>query len=225
MFVRFRNTKTRLQLSLVASRRADGRVCHEHVASFGSIAFPFTAFDRLEFWQQLHARLARLNNRIDAETFGMVLTKVHDRVPMVTQDEQRDLKLKTAEEDARFAQSLHDMHEDTVVGNKGLASKAQASIAAGEAEIAILAKEAETAKERAEKLRSGEDAPGKISRPMTQKEFMAAVGWNAADLRNAKVTQELYRLGAMEEAIQAYVGDKKHERSFFRKVLRKHQRD
>ena len=37
MFVRFRQTAYRLQVSLVETRRAEGKVKHEHVASLGSI--------------------------------------------------------------------------------------------------------------------------------------------------------------------------------------------
>jgi len=37
MYVRFRQTKRRLQVSLVESRRTDGRVDQEHVASLGSV--------------------------------------------------------------------------------------------------------------------------------------------------------------------------------------------
>jgi hypothetical protein len=31
MFIRFRETSTRLQVSLIETRRVNGRVCHEHV--------------------------------------------------------------------------------------------------------------------------------------------------------------------------------------------------
>jgi hypothetical protein len=40
MFTRFRQAGHRLQVSLVETRRADGRVRHEHVASLGSIRDP-----------------------------------------------------------------------------------------------------------------------------------------------------------------------------------------
>ena len=120
--------------------------------------------------------------------------------------------------------ALHDMHEETVDGHKGIAARSQATIADGEALMGKLAQDAARANEIAEKLRRGEDAPGKISRPMTGKEFLSAIGWTAADLRHAKVVQELHRLGATEEAIQAAIDDK-HQRATYRKVLRRHQRD
>ena len=220
MFVRYRRNKSKLQLSVVESHRlADGKIVQEHVASLGSIADPATPIDRLEFWQALHGRLGRLNNRIDGETAGKIMTAVHARVPMVTQDEQRALKLATAEEDARFARSLHDMHDDSVTGQRRLASNAQKAIANGEAEMAVLAKDAATANERAEKLRLGEDAPVKISRPLTQKEFMKQIGWTPADVREAKVLQELHLLGATEKFIAAKL-DKKVDRAIARRILR-----
>jgi hypothetical protein len=199
MFVRFRSTKTRLQLSLIQTMRVDGRVRHEHVGSLGSIRVPATAYDRLEFWQKLHQRLQRLDNRVD--DIGRIMTAVHERVPMVTLDEQRELKISTAEEEARRTQSLHDMHEETVSGQKQLVQKAQSAIADGEAQMAVLAAEAAAAKQRAERLRQGEDVMAAIRRAMTQKELMAAIGWTKADLRAARVGIELERLGILREAI------------------------
>src|SRR4051812_27173608 len=40
MFVRFRERQERLQVSVVQARRVDGKVRHEHVASFGSVPMP-----------------------------------------------------------------------------------------------------------------------------------------------------------------------------------------
>jgi hypothetical protein len=89
MFVRFRETPYGLAMSLVETRRENGRVRHEHVASLGSVETPLTVAERVAFWSRLHERLARLSNRIDDETQGKVLGAVHARVPMPTADEQR----------------------------------------------------------------------------------------------------------------------------------------
>jgi hypothetical protein len=64
MFVRYRQTETRLQVSLVETRRVSGRVRHEHVASFGSVEVPPSVEDRIAFWQRLHERVAKLANRM-----------------------------------------------------------------------------------------------------------------------------------------------------------------
>jgi hypothetical protein len=75
-------------MSLVENRRENGRICHEHVASLGSIETPPSVAARIEFWRGLHERLAQLSNRLDAETRGKVMVAVHARVPIVTPEEQ-----------------------------------------------------------------------------------------------------------------------------------------
>jgi hypothetical protein len=92
MFVRFRGTRRRLQVSLVETRRIDGKVCHEHIASFGSVPKSASVDDRIAFWQRLHERLAKLTNRVDAAMQGKILGAIHARIPMVIVDEQRDVQ-------------------------------------------------------------------------------------------------------------------------------------
>jgi len=84
MFVHFRETPYGLAMSLVETRRENGKVRHEHVASLGSIETPPSVAARIEFWRELDERLAQLSNRLDAETRGKVTGAVHARVPMVT---------------------------------------------------------------------------------------------------------------------------------------------
>src|SRR5262249_10052050 len=88
MFVHFRETPYGLAMSLVENRRENGRICHEHVASLGSIEMPPSVAARIEFWRGLHERLAQLSNRLDAETRGKVMGAGHARVPMATPEEQ-----------------------------------------------------------------------------------------------------------------------------------------
>jgi hypothetical protein len=49
MHVRFRQTKTRLQASLIQTRREGGRVRNEHVASLGTVDAPASVAGRLAF--------------------------------------------------------------------------------------------------------------------------------------------------------------------------------
>jgi integrase len=151
MFVRFRQAGHRLQASLIETRRVDGKVRHEHIASLGSIILPPSVVDRITFWNRLHERLAKLSNRIDAETHGKVLGAVHARVPMVTADEQVALQLENAKADARFWDTLADMHGATVQDHKGLAAPAERTAAEGEVERAKAAEHAARAKERVER--------------------------------------------------------------------------
>ena len=96
MLVHFRETPYGLAMSLVQTRRENGKVRHEHLASLGSIETPPSVAARIEFWRELHERLAQLSNRLDAETRGKVMGAVHARVPMVTPDEQRALQPENA---------------------------------------------------------------------------------------------------------------------------------
>jgi hypothetical protein len=66
MFVRFRQTARRLQVSLTATRWDGGRVRHEHLAGLGSVPLSPSATDRIAFWTKLHQRLGALSNRVDA---------------------------------------------------------------------------------------------------------------------------------------------------------------
>jgi len=96
MLVHFRETPYGLAMSLVETRRENGKVRHEHVASLGSIETPLSVAARIEFWRGLQERLAQLSNRLDAETRGKIMGAVHARVPMVMPDEQRALRLENA---------------------------------------------------------------------------------------------------------------------------------
>jgi hypothetical protein len=73
MLVHFRETPYGLAMSLVQSRRENGKVRHEHLASLGSIETPPSVAARIEFWRRLHERLDELSNRLDAETRGKVM--------------------------------------------------------------------------------------------------------------------------------------------------------
>ena len=97
MFVRFRQTVRRLQASLIATRRRDGRVLHEHIASLGSLPRSPSPSDRLAFWTKLHQRLNALSNRVDEQQRGAILTAIQARIPMPTLDEQQAMQLGRAQ--------------------------------------------------------------------------------------------------------------------------------
>jgi uncharacterized protein (DUF885 family) len=164
MFVRFRQARHRLQVSLIETRRVDGKVRHEHIASLGSIILPPSVADRITFWGRLHERLAKLSNRIAAADHGKVLGAVHARVPMVTADEQVALQLENAKADADFWNRLADMHAGTAADHKGLAAWAERASAEGEIERAKAAEHAARAKERVERIERGENVEGGLGR-------------------------------------------------------------
>jgi hypothetical protein len=160
MFVRFRGSPNRLQISVVETRRLDGRVRHEHIASLGSIEMPLSVAGRIVFWQRVNERLGRLSNRIDPAMQGKVRGDIHARIPMVTLDEQRALQLENAEADEWFWSVMRDMNQSKVADHRALVAKAQGAIATGEADAAKAADSLARAKDRAERIRKGEDVHG-----------------------------------------------------------------
>lgn len=83
MFVRFRKTKSRLQVSVLRSYRDeadDERVRSEHLTMLGTIDLAQT--ERVPFWQRVHERLAKLGDRIDAETRAKLLGEIGARIPI-----------------------------------------------------------------------------------------------------------------------------------------------
>jgi hypothetical protein len=155
MFVRFRKSSRRLDASLVETRRVGGKVRQEHVASLGSIAVPATVADRVAFWPRLHARLAALSNRIDAEAQAKIFGSVHTRIPMPTIDEQRALQLQNAKTDADRWNGIESLHAATAADHKGLIAFAERAIEKHEAEAANATAIANAAKDRIARLERG----------------------------------------------------------------------
>jgi hypothetical protein len=206
MFVRFRQTAHRLQVSLVETRRSDGRVRHEHIASLGSVEMPPSVEARIAFWQRLHERLAKLANRVDAETQGKLLGDIHARIPLVTLDEQRALQLRNAEADEQFWTNIHDMHAGTVEGHKGLATTAERKVAEGEAEMAKAASHRDAAKERRERLQRGEDVPGGLGKPLTREDaerIMREAGMTTSDIQHCVQVHDVSEAIGFETLMKA----------------------
>jgi hypothetical protein len=165
MFVRFRERQERLQVSVVQARRVDGKVRHEHVASFGSVPVPASIEDRLAFWKHLHERLSKLSNRIEPGAQGKLL--------------------RNAEADERFWTSLRDMNVASVEDHKALAATVARVIADMQSAADDAAAKSAAAKERAERIKRGEDVQGGLGKPQTrediEKELIARYGWTRAD--------------------------------------------
>jgi hypothetical protein len=174
MFVRFRQTKTRLQASLIQTRRVDGRVRHEHVAMLGTVEAPPSVAGRLAFWQGLHERMARLGNRVDAAAQAKLLGDIHARVPMVTPEEQRALQLANAEADAQAWGTIADLHAGTVEGQEGVIASAERAKGAAAAEHAKAATHAAAAKDRVARIERGEDVAGGLGKPLTMADVLKA---------------------------------------------------
>jgi hypothetical protein len=187
MYVRFRQRNSRLLLSLVQTRRVDGKATKEHVATLPSVRVDPTVDERIRFWQRIHERLANLSNRVGAEDQRKALEPIHRRVPMVTLDEQRDLQLRNAEADERFWSSIRDMNKAAAADFKGLVATTQRAAASMESAAKDADAKIAAAKERKERIGRGESVEGGLGKPL---DFAAAVrflgdqGFTARDIRD-----------------------------------------
>jgi hypothetical protein len=106
MFVRFRKTPRRLQISIIETRRTAGKVASAHVASLGTIGLPMTVRGRQAFWAYLWDRLHALSNRIGPDDQARIRNAVHGRIPMVMPEEANaDMAAYWAEYSAVFAEN------------------------------------------------------------------------------------------------------------------------
>jgi hypothetical protein len=142
----------------------------EHVGALGSVDAAVSVRSRLAFWAKLRQRLAALGNRLAADEHPTVYAALHSRIPMVTIEEQQALKLETAEADAQFWTSLQSLHEGAEHEHQGLVATAERAIAAAKTGRTEAAAKAAEAKDRAERLKRGEDTPGGLGKPLTREE-------------------------------------------------------
>jgi hypothetical protein len=191
MFVRFRETSRSLQCTLIETRRVDGKVRHEHIASLGSIEVPPSIADRVAFWAELHQRLGRMSNRFSHETHGKLIGQVHARIPMPMPDEQRQLQKENAEADERFWSGIHQMNAATTEKRKGLLVSTQYAIADSEAAAKDAGAQAERARERLNKIEKGEDVQGGLGRPMTREDLDRMSGMSDEQIQHCMNLAEL----------------------------------
>jgi hypothetical protein len=192
MFIRFREKGDRLQLSLIETRRISGKVQHEHIASLGAVPTPPSVADRIAFWQHLHERLAKLTSRVDPATQAKLLGAIHERVPMVTADEQTATQRANAEADARFWDSIARMNADTGEDHKALIATAERTAARNEAKRANAAEHAAKARERIARIERGENVEGGLGKPMTPEDWVRIL--RAAGMTASDITPELAKL-------------------------------
>jgi hypothetical protein len=191
MFVRFRQSRSRLQVSLLETRRIDGHVRNEHVASFGSVDTPQTVETRIVFWQRLHERLAKLANRVDAGTQAKLLTDIHARIPMVTPDQQRGLQLRNAESDEQLWTSMRSISEDNLAGLTYLANETERRVAEIKPLIENAEAKATTARDRIARIKQGEAVGGGLGKPRTREEMIALMGLSKKEVRHCLALAEL----------------------------------
>jgi DNA-binding transcriptional MerR regulator len=227
MFVKFRRTPMRLAASLVESRRVDGAVRPEHIASLGSIALdPMTVAGRVAYWHELHKRLDKLGNRVGDEKLK-ILDAIHAQVPMVTLDEIRVLQRKNFESDERVWSHMRDMQQERAAALKARAEALMRDAAEAEAHARVAGEKAGEAKEKLDKLDKGEAVKGGLGEPMTLEQWeqvLRAEGATIADIRHrinmATLTEDEFEK-FLEESIEE--NSRLHERrdhARVRKMLR-----
>lgn len=178
-------------MSLIETRRMSGKVKHVHIAGLGSVGQPPEIIERIEFWQRLHERLAKLSNRIDAATQAKILGDIHARIPMVTPDEQRALQLENAATDKDQWSAIHGLFAGLAKDQGGLAAKAKKASEESEAQAVDAAAKAAVAQENIERLQKGEDVPGGLSKQRPIEEMLRAAGWTDADFAHMRIIGEI----------------------------------
>jgi hypothetical protein len=220
MFVRFRQSRGRLALSLVTTERAKGRVRAEHIASLGSVSLPLTVADRIQFWHRLHERLARLGNRVDPEAQAKLLTSIYERVPMPTIAELHAEQLKNAEDDEQFWLTVCDTQKEMAEGYEQTAAAAGANAVAARAAMTEAAERAAAIHGRIEQLKRGETVAG-FTKPLSYEEALRIMGWTASDVRHADRLAEIERMGATGEFIASTGMSRRREQAASRTFLRR----
>jgi hypothetical protein len=189
MFVRFRQMKTTLQVTLLVGRRVNGRVRHQQVAALGSVKLPLDLDRREGFWRRLHERLGRLRNRLDAAAQAKIMREMHARVPTVTADERREHEVALAEGERRLWDCMRDLLAERAAGLEDMTSKATASSAEARKSAEDAEARSAAAAERLERWCRGEDAPR--GKAVDFEQILRDAGWTAADLRHARVLAAL----------------------------------
>ena len=228
MFVRFRQTAARLQVSLAETRRDGTRVRQDHVATLGSIVTPPSPTDRIAFWTKLHQRLAGLSNRIDGKAHGEILAAVHARIPMPVQDEHSAQQVEHARHDARQWHMLADFQASTAAEKRQFAALLTRDAEELEAGAATATEHAKAADDRLARAERGEAVAG-IPKPMTHAEFMRMVSPMGITERDMELWVRLSKELPDEATFQAFVrevvrldrlGDHARQRAALRKVGR-----
>lgn len=93
MFVRFRISKERYQVSLVASWRDKNGTHQEHLSGLGGLPVRSTKLDRGRFWAGVKRRMAGLGERIHAQDLAKIIAAIERRVPCPTAAEDDLLEL------------------------------------------------------------------------------------------------------------------------------------
>src|SRR5262249_7157412 len=183
MFVRFRQTKTTLQVTLLAGRRVSRRVRQEQVAALGAIKLTMTVSGREACWRELHAMLARLGNRLSADVPAKILASVQARIPTVTAEERCAHEIALAEREREVWDGMRDLLAERAAGQAELAGEVSAASMAARASAEGAFLRSSAAHDRIERLRRGEQVSP--SEELDVEGILRPAGWTRADMDHA----------------------------------------
>jgi hypothetical protein len=200
MLVRFRRRHRRLLVSLLESHRVTGKAhpCSAHIASLGSIREPMDVAGRVAFWQALHERLSRLANRVGPEQQAVIMGKVHERIPMVTPEEQRRLQLGNAQGDERFWGLMQELNTSEAEAHEMVAAKFTAAAKALRANAASSSERLTTARTRLAKLDAREVVAGGLGRQPSIDKLFRAAGMSPSEIQHCRDVAALAEVGLFD---------------------------
>jgi hypothetical protein len=207
MFVRFQQQGRRLQPSLMQTRRVDGKVRSEHIASLGSVDADVSVRARIAFWAKLPERLARLANRVGPDEHGKIYGALHARIPMVTVEEQRAVQQENAKDDERFWETLRDSGAGIVEGHKELIASAEAKIANAAPTLVEAEENVKTAKDRLERLKRGETVSGGLGKRLDFEAELKAAGFTTRQLRSMRLLGSLTKAEFEQMLVAVHFAD------------------
>ena len=207
MFVRFQQQGRRLQPSLMQTRRVDGKVRSEHIASLGSVDADVSVRARIAFWAKLPERLARLANRVGPDEHGKIYGALHARIPMVTVEEQRAVQQENAKDDERFWETLRDSGAGIVEGHKELIASAEAKIANAAPTLVEAEENVKTAKDRLERLKRGESVSGGLGKRLDFEAELKAAGFTTRQLRSMRLLGSLTKAEFEQMLVAVHFAD------------------
>jgi hypothetical protein len=225
MHVRARLHRRRIQISLVDTRRVDGKVRQEHIASLGSVPPEITPADRLAFWTQVHPRLTRLGNRLDPAALATVMGELHAKVPMVAISDPGLVagKIETAERNAGIWTAVREHTLANIQQKRELIAKLAAEVAEEEKLAADAADFAAQDRSKMERLKAGEDVD--VGKPINVQAILKEIGFSDADMRHIQTVGALSEAGAeqyIDQSIREHLQrNKRTTRAIARRILRR----
>jgi hypothetical protein len=180
MLVRFRQTAAGLQCSLVETHRIDGAVRYEQVASLGSVPASPSVSDRIGFWRRVYETLAELASRIDADTQGKIISAVHSRIPIVTPNEQRALRVRPRpqpQKALRHEGATERPHSKAPISGSdaGTVPFPRVTALSTAEQEGVQTEQAQIAEERPTQVENGKRVENGFSRPTAVEDFTAVL--------------------------------------------------